>query len=585
MVMACICTLIFGLMGMNAMQTVAEERVLAREDIPVYDGGGLDRLGILVGTEKGFELEKPVTRAEAVVFIMRTLKVEPEGILLNPFEDIINHWAEELIADFYNKGFINGTSENTFSPERTVTGREFLKMLLSAMGYEGITLENALEKGKECEVISNNFTKSVVAGNYELLRSDVLRICHSTLTAQLPDKKMVCRKWIESGKYTEQSFEGILWCGLPAAKSFSGNLNSFMPMDKNYVYSPISLKMALSLAANGAEGETQKQLLEAMGISSVEEYNEQNRLLMEKYSQTDVLYLWFANSVWLNKTSMPVVDFSDEFIKNAELYYCADSFKVNEKEAPGKINKWVEEKTAGKIKKLVDKADFDAAILNAVYFKGYWVNQFNKNFNSEKIFHSRDGAEKKITFMNERGYYNYAEWGNVQIAELPYSNAEDIFDEKGNFVKYKRYDDIDISMYILLGTEKVADPESVIESAEFSVEYIDLSMPKFKIDYKADFKTILQSLGVEKAFDISRAEFTPMVNRGNMYIQNIIQSSVIEVNEKGTEAAAATAVMAGATSAMRPEPITFMADKPFTFVVRDNISGEILFMGEYAYAE
>jgi len=566
------------------MDSEAEAKFLPREEIPVYDGGGLEKLGVLVGTEKGVEPERTVTRAEAVVFIMRTLKTDKTKSV-HPFEDMLGHWGEDYVASFHGQGFINGTSDTTFSPDRTVTGKEFMKILLSAMGYEGVTLENAYGKGKEYEVLNNNFTASVVYGNYELLRSDVLRICHSVMTSKLADGKRVYEKWIETGEYTTDSFEGILWCGTPAAKSFSGKVNSMMPEDENYVISPISLKMALSLAANGAEGETRKEILGFLEIEDLEAYNKENRALIEKYAQTDALYLWFANSVWINETAVPGLDFREKFAETAKLYYIADNYKVTEKQAAEKMNKWVKDKTNGKIEKVIENADFDAAILNAVYFKASWMNSFNERLSTYEIFNSRDGSKKEIEFMNNTGYYSYAEQDNVRIIELPYSNREEIWDKNGDFVESKRYDDLDIGMYVLLSDGKVADPEMAIENAEFNNTYINLSLPKFKIEYKAELKPVLRQFGVNRAFDISNAQFAPMVNGGNMYIQDVFQKAVIEVNEQGTEAAAVTVVMAGETSAMRPEPVEFRADKPFTFVIRDNISGEILFMGEYAYAE
>lgn len=566
------------------MRSEAGEKYLPREEIPLYSGGGLGRLGVLVGTEKGIEPERAVTRAEAVVFIMRTLKNDmTEGV--HPFEDMLGHWAESYVASFHGQGFIKGTSDTTFSPDRTVTGKEFMKILLSAMGYEGVTLENAYKKGKEYEVLNNNFNASVVYGNYELRRSDVLRICHSVMTSKLADGKRVYEKWIETGEYTTDSFEGILWSGTPAAKSFSGKVNSMMPIDKNYVISPISLKMALSLAANGAEGETREEILQFLEISDLEEYNNKNRELIEKYAQTDAMYLWFANSVWINETSAPGLEFSEDFKKKAQLYYFADSFSVNGKQAPEKINKWVNDKTAGKIEKIIEKADFDAAILNAVYFKASWVNSFRETANTVNVFNSRDGSKKEITFLNNTGYYSYAETEGVRIIELPYTNREEIWDNEGNFLESKRYDELDVGMYILLSDIKVADPEKAIDNGKFNNTYIKLSLPKFKIEHRAELKPVLKQFGVNRAFDVNNAQFALMVNSGNMYIQDVFQKAVIEVNEHGTEAAAVTGIMAGATSSKRPEPIEFRADKPFTFVIRDNISGEILFMGEFAYTE
>ncbi|MDO5479771.1 MAG: serpin family protein, partial [Clostridia bacterium] len=359
--------------------TAEEKNMLSREEIPLYNGGGLDRIGILKGTEKGFELEREVTRAEALTFIMRALAMDEEGAKASPFTDVKGHWAEKTVDLFYEKGFVNGISETLYAPDRTVTGQEFTKILLSAMGYSGISLENALEKGDEYDVLSNNFTKSVVKQNFTLLRSDVLRIIHSALSAKCADGVMTYEKHIEKGLLEREDFYGVLWCGTPAAKplSFADKFYNKIESEESYMVSPFSVKIALLLLANGAEGETKAEILDLLGVDDLSAYNEEMKTLAGKYAMSKSFTLNTANSVWMNKDNTNQ-NFSDIYKETVSNYYNAEVMKTDNKTAVKTVNDWVSDKTNGKIKSLIQKPDFYALLVNAVYFKASWQNEFNK---------------------------------------------------------------------------------------------------------------------------------------------------------------------------------------------------------------
>ena len=357
------------LMMFTAFYAIAEEKnVLSREEIPLYSGGGLDRLGVLKGTEKGFELEREVTRAEALAFISRTLAMNEENAKQSPFTDVKGHWAEKTVDLFYEKGFVDGVSETLYAPDRSVTGQEFIKILLSSMGYENITLENALEKGTEYEILSNNFTKSVVKQNFTLLRSDVLRIIHSAFTAKCADGVTVYKKHIEKGLLSEKDFEGILWSVTPLAKplSFADKFYNKIESDESYMVSPFSLKMALLLLANGADGETKGEILDVLGVENLDEYNEEMKKLSEKYESSKSFILSSTNSLWMNKDNTPQ-SFSESYKKTVMNYYGAEIKDTDNQNAVKEVNSWVNDKTNGKIQSLIEKPDFLALLAERIF--------------------------------------------------------------------------------------------------------------------------------------------------------------------------------------------------------------------------
>lgn len=367
---------------------------------------------------------------------------------------------------------------------------------------------------------------------------------------------------------------------------FADKMNVQMPEDKNYMFSPISVKMALALAANGASGETQEELLNALGLSSLDEFNSVSKDLIERYSQTDILSLNIANSVWVNKDKTSQ-NFSKNFKKTATDYYNADVKTVNNKNAMSEINSWVSNKTNKKITVIVkDTDDFWAMLVNAIYFKGAWQNEFSESATKPDEFTSADGTKTQIDFMNRTGWMSCAETKSAKIVELPYKNRLDKFDKNGDYIDTEYYGDLDVSMYVIDADDiNVAEElEAAIADKTFKSSYIKLSMPKFKIEYSESLNDMLKNIGIQTAFKPRKAQFENMFASGNMWFSDTFHKTFISVDEKGTEAAAVTAIGMGGTS-LPPKPTEVKFNKPFYFVIRDNTSGEILFMGRYAFAE
>ncbi len=366
--------------------------------------------------------------------------------------------------------------------------------------------------------------------------------------------------------------------------TFADKLNQNMPNDKNYMISPLSIKMALLMAANGATGETQEEILKATGVKDLNVYNESTRQMLDKYSESDILKLNVSNSIWINSDKTPQ-RFSNDYKETLAKNFDATSDIVTDEDAVSKINGWVNEKTEGKIPTIINKENknFWAMLVNAVYFKGRWQNEFSKGATEKDIFTSKDGSETETDFMHRRGWMPYANTDGVSIVALPYLTRESIFNENGEYVETKKLEGINVSMYLMISDNENFSPEEILNKTEMGSAYIDLFVPKFNIEYSTGLNDILKSIGINRAFR-DDAEFEKMFDDGNMWIDSTIHKTYIKVDEEGTEAAAVTAIgMAG--SALPPEPIELKFNKPFTFVIKDNANGEILFMGKYAFAK
>lgn len=212
--------------------------------------------------------------------------------------------------------------------------------------------------------------------------------------------------------------------------TFADKLNAQMPADKNYMFSPLSVKMALALAANGAEGDTKNEILNTLGVKNLDEFNTLSKDLIKRYSQTDILSLNIANSIWINKNKT-TQNFSKNFKNIATEYYNADVKTVDNKNAVGEINSWVKDKTKGKIPQIIDNADnFWAMLINAIYFKGAWENEFSTSLTKPDEFTNADGTKTQTDFMNKTNWIPYAETKSAKIIELPYKNRVDKFSDK-----------------------------------------------------------------------------------------------------------------------------------------------------------
>ncbi|MCD8216146.1 MAG: hypothetical protein LUC97_10985 [Clostridiales bacterium] len=375
---------------------------------------------------------------------------------------------------------------------------------------------------------------------------------------------------------------------------FALKLNSLMDKDENYVLNPVSLKYALAMAANGADDETKAEILKALNISDLNGFNEGAKAYMEsaaqKYKDSSE-YVWesgefeavsapvgtglsIANSIWLNEDRIEGGDFSESFKAVIEDNYNAEAQTVTNDTAIDKINSWCSENTNEKISQIISRADFIAALVNAVYFNGNWANDFNEALTAPDTFTNSDGSESEIDFMNQTDYFKYYGDEDVQIICLPYKSST-------------------VSMYVALTEDEDINVLKYADKAE--TEKVNVKLPKFKTETSLNAVELLKALGVTAAFDDSedgfhfKNMFNDVVNEtDSIYISDVFHKTYISVDEEGTEAAAVTALILMETSAapdLEEEIYDFNADKPFTYFIRDDSNGEILFIGRYAVGE
>ena len=244
---------------------------------------------------------------------------------------------------------------------------------------------------------------------------------------------------------------------------------------------------------------------------------------------------------------------------------------VGNSDAVGRVNKWVADKTRGKINSITDSSDFEALLVNAVYFKGAWQDEFSEEATKKAPFTAYDGKEYETDFMNKTEYYGCFIGNGVKAVRLPYKSR--VYGEDGEM----KDAGFEASMYLIMGD--CPDAETFLKEAAFDTRYVKLSVPKFEMEYSTDLKGIMKSLGIKKAFE-KDADFTKMFDLGSMMITDAKHKTYVKVDEKGTEAAAVTSI-GMAKASLPPEPTEMKFDKPFTFVIRDDTNGEILFLGKY----
>ena len=347
--------------------------------------------------------------------------------------------------------------------------------------------------------------------------------------------------------------------------SFSASKN------KNVVVSPFSVKMALSMAAQGANGKTLEEMNKVIGLD--ETSNEYFRRLIEDAAKDGDITLNIANSVWLRQG----LQFNPAYMDILDSYYMAQASTLDFAEPSSKdtINKWVSEKTNCKIEEIVDEIKpLDIAFLiNAIYFNANWSTPFEQGLTSKKDFTLLDGSKVKADLMSKTAHLLYQENNEFQAVELPYGE-----NERYVMRVYLPKEDVKFDKFV-----KGIDKESLQQwGGDFGSMKGVLELPKFKTEYSNSMKDILISMGIKEAFNSNSADFSKMVTveGQNVYISEVMHKTYIDVNEKGTEAAASTSVGISVTSAPdQEEMFEMVVDRPFVFTIDDKESGEILFIG------
>ncbi|MCK4357945.1 MAG: serpin family protein [Candidatus Cloacimonetes bacterium] len=349
--------------------------------------------------------------------------------------------------------------------------------------------------------------------------------------------------------------------------------------NENIFISPLSLSIALAMTYNGAlEGtyEAMSTTLEFQNMS-LDEVNEEFLKLIKSLQRCDSkVELSIANSIWI-RDGFPV---KPDFIERNENFYLSQvsNLDFNLPNAPDIINTWVEENTNGKITDLIQQISPDEMmfLINALYFKGQWKFQFDEADTEEDIFHLSDETTKTVLMMKSSGKdYKYYFDNNFSAVRMPYGRDKVsmyVFLPGGEY----NLDDFIASIDAENWNNWMNSFDSLANIFEYEEEYecFEFGLPKFKLEYEKELNDALIALGMGIAFNPS-ANFGGMSDVKPLWINYVKQKAFIEVNEQGSEAAAATVV--SMTSGIPPN---FIVNRPFFFVIRDDRSETILFMGK-----
>ena len=345
----------------------------------------------------------------------------------------------------------------------------------------------------------------------------------------------------------------------------------------NFFVSPYSVSSALAMTYAGAKGATAREMSRVLHFTPTQ-LHQDNKLLADHFDKINRkgLKLKVANSLWAEKTQK----FLPAYLTLNNKYYKAKVSNLDFKSKPERsrliINKWVEGKTNKKIKNLIPKGLINQTtrlvLTNAIYFKGDWKYIFKKSQTKKMLFIAGNKRFPGTKFMRMQRRFRYTENKQLQAIELPYK------DDK-------------MSLLVLLpknkgGIQEVEKQLSAQKLAQLMDDSfytkVKLSLPKFKMTISSKLKAPLKQLGMKTAFS-NQADFTGMTKHSELKISEVVHKAFVEVNEKGTEAAAATAVIMRTKSASvrrSVPPKIFKADHPFIFIIKDNQTGSILFIGK-----
>jgi serpin B len=357
----------------------------------------------------------------------------------------------------------------------------------------------------------------------------------------------------------------------------------------NLFFSPYSVSTAVAMVYAGARGQTEQQIAKAMHFPIIRATDPANgsellpdrrrfhlgfgAVIEDLNSRTEkgAYQLSVANALWGQRGCR----FYKEYLELVETNYQGRLTEVDfiraAERARATINTWVEKKTNGKIKDLIPPGALNQltrlVLTNAIYFKGNWASRFEKEKTSLAPFTLTNGDKVNVPMMNQTETFNYMQAEDFQVLEMPYVENE-------------------LSMFIFLpkkfdGLNKF---EKTLTSENLSLWLTKLrktkvvvSVPRFKVTSEFGLSDVLKSMGIKDAFT-PQADFSAMSGMKDLHISAVLHKAYVDVTEEGTEAAAATGIVVGVTS-VQPPPPEFRADHPFVFLIRDNRTGNILFIG------
>ena len=379
-----------------------------------------------------------------------------------------------------------------------------------------------------------------------LIATGAVLLWTETPSKKAPDVRKATKEPSESAKALSASF----------SKSGTKLFEILREKGKNITISPYSIGMIMNMAYCGADGETAAETARALSLpegATAETIMRDTPQIIDSVKTGKSVTIETANSIW-TRTKV-----NGKYVSDCRKNFDAEVSDRLSKEA---VNRWVAKKTHDKIKEIIASDDgLEVVLLNAVYFHGIWKKPFLKTETRKADFTKSDGSKIKADMMFKKDDLPYYEDDELQAIRIPYEGG--------------------VSMYVLLpknGCEAKPVPEAAMElQQKMSIEEVEVFLPKFKTEYSANLKDALMSMGMKKAFS-NDAEFK-RISPG-LKISSVIHKTFVDVNETGTEAAAATAVCMEATCVapgFEKKPKEFIADRPFMYVIADDSTGIPLF--------
>lgn len=345
--------------------------------------------------------------------------------------------------------------------------------------------------------------------------------------------------------------------------------------EENIFISPLSVSMALAMTLNGAQGETFQDMRETLALSDMEldEINESFQSLVELLVTTDpAVQLKIANSIW-HREGFPV---SEDFRQRIEEFFEAriEGLDFSDPASVDIINNWVSENTEQLIDTIIEEIPGNVVmyLINALYFKGDWLRQFDPEDTAPATFHLESGGTVEVEMMNQEGRFATYLSEEVQMIELPYGDS--LF-TMTVLMPGSAEKPIDQFVEEEVTAENLAEWRSNLNVSEFHQTMVGL--PKFEMEYEITYNDILKAMGMEIAFAPGQADFSGLVEAesAGLWIDEVKHKTFVRVDEEGTEAAAVTSV-----AIVESLPPSMIVNRPFVFIIYERESGVNLFMGK-----
>jgi serpin B len=344
----------------------------------------------------------------------------------------------------------------------------------------------------------------------------------------------------------------------------------------NQFVSPYSIFSILALAHAGAAGTTQNQLADVLHLAQDQPITQSDIGALHKSLRQVTnarVVLTISNGLWLQRNFDFAPGFVDTARTNGGSFLTHADFLTGPAEARNAISTWIERATGGKINGLFPLGSISPAtrlvVVNAIYFKGIWDSRFDRSKTKLRPFWISGSQSVQCSLMTQEHEFGFAETGNVQVLELPYLGGK-------------------LSMLVILPTQR--DGLKLVESqlsadlltkwtSAMTQHIVDVQLPRFGAQTQLDLVPNLAALGISDALDLDRADFSGMTTSRPVAITAIRHAAVVDVDEEGTVAASATGASFGCAKHLEPQHATFHADHPFLFLIRENQTGTILFLG------